>query len=186
MGLKFDMIACDHGLIWRKDPAKIITAYDRWSKQQPARKALVLFDTMWRSTQTMARAVYDGLMQTGVSVQLIDLRVTHRSDVVTELLDAAAIAVGSSTLKNSLLPRVAEVLTYIKGLRPKNKIAAAFGSYGWSGEAVRQINGYFEQMKVEVIDPGVRARYVPDHEALAPCVELGRKLGEAVNQRVRT
>ncbi len=184
MGLRFDMIACDHGLIWRKDPGKIIAAYDRWSKQQPARKALVLFDTMWRSTEIMARAVYDGLMQTGVSAQLIDLRVTHRSDVVTELLDAAAIAVGSSTLNNGMLPTVADVLTYIKGLRPKNKLAAAFGSYGWSGEAVKQINGYFEDMKIEVIDPGVRAKYVPDHEALEPCVQLGRKLGEAVNQKV--
>jgi flavorubredoxin len=186
MGLRFDMIACDHGLIWREDPSGIIAAYNRWSKQEPARKALVLYDTMWHSTETMARAVYDGLMQTGVSTQLIDLRLTHRSDVVTELLDARAVVVGSSTLNNGMLPVVADVLTYMKGLRPKNKIGAAFGSYGWSGEAVKLVNGYLEDMKVEVIDPGVRARYVPDHEALKPCLELGRKIGEAVNQSVPT
>ncbi len=185
MGLKIDMIACDHGLIWRKNPGKIIEAYDTWSRQEPARKALIIYDTMWHSTETMAKAIYDGLVQQGVSVKMMNLTHTHRSDVLTELLDAKAVIVGSSTLNNGILPSVADILTYIKGLKPKNKIGAAFGSYGWSGEAVKLITGALEDMKIEVIDPGVRVKYVPDHEALHPCVEFGKKIGAAINESVK-
>jgi flavorubredoxin len=185
MGLEIDMIACDHGLIWRKNPAKIIGAYDTWSRQEPTKKALVVYNTMWHSTETMAKAIVDGLMQQGVSVKLMNLASTHRSDILTELLDAKALIVGSSTLNNGIMPAVADILTYIKGLKPKNKIGAAFGSYGWSGEAVKIINGALEDMKIEVVDPGVRAKFVPDHEALHPCVELGKKIGVAINEAVK-
>ena len=184
MGLEIDMIACDHGLIWRKDPGKIIAAYDTWSKQEPTQKALVVYSTMWHSTETMAKAIADGLMQQGVSVKLMNLAVTHRSDVLTELLDAKALIVGSSTLNNGIMPVVADILTYIKGLKPKNKIGAAFGSYGWSGEAVKIITSALEDMKIEVVDPGIRVKFVPDHEALHPCVELGKKIGAAINESV--
>jgi flavorubredoxin len=186
MGLEIDMIACDHGLIWRKNIGKIIEAYDTWSRQEPTNKALIIYDTMWHSTETMAKAIYDGLVQQGVSAKLMNLEYTHRSDVLTELLDAKALIVGSSTLNNGMLPSVADVLTYIKGLKPKNKIGAAFGSYGWSGEAVKLITEALEDMKVNVIDPGVRAKYVPDHEALHPCVELGKKVGAAINESVKS
>jgi flavorubredoxin len=186
MGLEIDMIACDHGLIWRKNPGKIIGAYDKWSKQEPAKKALVIFDTMWQSTETMARAITDGLMQEGVSAKVMNLKFTHRSDVLTELLDAKALVVGSPTLNNGIMPSVADILTYIKGLKPRNKIGAAFGSYGWSGESVKIITKAFEDMKIEVADPGVRVKFVPDHEGLHPCVELGRKIGAAINASVKS
>jgi flavorubredoxin len=184
MGIAIDMIACDHGLIWRKNVGKIIEAYSRWSAQEPVRKAIIVYDTMWGSTETMAKAIADGLSQEGVSFKLMNLKHTHRSDVVTELLDAKALIVGSSTLNNGILPKVADVLTYIKGLRPKDKIGAAFGSYGWSGEAVKIIGGMLEDMKVEIVEPGVKVVYVPDHEALHPCVELGRKIGNAIKESV--
>jgi len=185
MGLEIDMIACDHGLIWRKNPAKIIEAYDKWSRQEPSNKALIIYDSMWQSTETMARAISDGLLQEGVSVKMMNLKFTHRSDVLTELLDAKALIVGSSTLNNGMLPAVSDVLNYIKGLRPKNKIGAAFGSYGWSGEALKQITGQLENMKIEVAAPGVKVRYVPDHEGLRPCVELGKKIGKAINTSLK-
>ncbi len=184
MGLEIDMIACDHGLIWRKNPGKIIEAYDKWSKQVTAKKAVIIYDTMWKSTETMAKAICDGLSQEGVSVKMANLECTHRSDVLTELLDAKALIVGSSTLNNGMLPSVADILTYIKGLRPANRIGAAFGSYGWSGEAVKLITAALEDMKIEVVDPGVRVKFVPDHEALHPCVELGKKIGAAINESV--
>jgi len=108
--------------------------------------------------------------------------VDHRSDVMTEVLDAKAIVLGSPTLNNTMLPRMADFLCYMGGLRPANKIGAAFGSYGWSGEAVRLINNALEDMKIEVVDPGVRLQYVPKHEGLRECVELGRKVGQAVKK----
>ena len=183
MGLEIEMIAPDHGLIWR-DPATILSVYDRWSKQESSRKAVIIYDTMWHSTEKMAKAVASGLVEEGVSVKMMNLRVNHRSDILTEVLDAKALLFGSSTLNNNIMPRMADILTYLRGLRPKDKLGAAFGSYGWSGEAVKQLNGAMEEMKIELVDEGVKIKNVPRHETLRDCVELGRKVGKAVKQAV--
>ena len=180
MGLALDMICPDHGIIWRRDPSKIINAYVEWSNQKPKRKAVVVYDTMWHSTETMAEAIVDALAQEGVDAQPMHLRNWHRSDIITEVLDAGAIIVGSPTLNNGLFPTVSDFLTYMKGLKPKNKIGAAFGSYGWSGEAVKLINRELEAMKFELIDPGVKIRYVPDDQGIEACYQLGKKTAEAL------
>lgn len=184
MGLEIEMIAPDHGLIWRHKPEQIIQAYDRWSKQQPARKALIIYDTMWRSTEMMAKAIYEGLLQEQIKVRMMSVKDIHATDVLTEVLDAKALIVGSSTLNNGMLPDVAGILTYLKGLRPLGKIGAAFGSYGWSGEAVKLINRALAEMKIDVVDDGVRVKYVPDHEVLRRCVQLGKKMGAAIRDSV--
>ena len=181
MALEIDTIAPDHGLIWRRNPEKIINAYAHWSRQECSRKALIIYDTMWKSTDLMAKAIADGLLQEGISIQLLDLKNNHRSDIMTEALEAKALIFGSATLNNSMLPTMADMLNYIGGLRPANRIGAAFGSYGWSGEAVKDINKALEAMKVSVVDPGMRVKYVPTHEDLHQCVELGRKIGKAIN-----
>lgn len=180
MGLALDMVCPDHGIIWRKDPAKIINAYVEWSQQKPKRKALVVYDTMWQSTEKMANVIVDGLGQQGVDAKPMHLRKWHRSDIMTEVLDAGAVIVGSPTLNNGLFPTISDLLTYMKGLKPLNKIAAAFGSYGWSGESVKLINSQLEDMKFEVIDPGVRIQYVPDEKGLAACYDLGSKIAQAL------
>ena len=180
MGLAIDMICPDHGIIWRKDPAKIINSYVEWSLQKPKRKALVIYDTMWHSTEVMAEAVVEALGHEGVDVKPMHLRAHHRSDIMTEVLDAGAIIVGSPTLNNGLFPTVSDFMTYMKGLKPKNKVAAAFGSYGWSGEAVKLINREFEEMKFDVIDPGVKINYVPDNQGIKACYELGKKIAKAL------
>jgi flavorubredoxin len=184
MDLKVDMIAPDHGVIWRRNPGKILGCYDEWSQQKSKIKALVIYDTMWKSTEMMAKAIVEGLVQEGVSVQLFDLATNHRSDIITEVLDAGALVVGSSTLNNLMLPRMADLLHYMKGLRPSTKIGAAFGSYGWSGEAVKLINTLMEEMRFTVIDPGINVQYVPAHDDLRKCVELGRKVAKALKQGV--
>jgi flavorubredoxin len=183
MNVRIDTIAPDHGLIWRSHPAEILEAYAAWARQEMRKKALVIYDTMWKSTETMAKAVLSGLLDEGINARLMDLRVNHRSDVATEALDAHAIVFGSSTLNNNMLPRMADMLTYLKGLRPQGRIGAAFGSYGWSGEAVQQITTVLEEMKFEIVDRGIRVRYVPSHDDLRACVELGRKVGAAIKQR---
>ncbi len=182
MNLDIDMIAPDHGLIWRSHPGKIIQSYDIWSSQQTKHKAVIVYDTMWHSTEMMAKAIGDGLAEEGVSVKLCDLKVNHRSEVMTEILDARAVIFGSSTLNNGMLPTVADMLCYVKGLRPIGRIGAAFGSYGWSGEAVKLITQSLEEMKFEVPDPGIRVKYAPTHEDLKRCRELGQKLGRSVMQ----
>ena len=180
LGLVIDIICPDHGIIWRKDPGKIINAYVEWSTQKPKRKALVIYDTMWQSTRKMAETIVEGLGEEGVEAKSMYLRSFHRSDIITEVLDAGAIIIGSPTINNGLYPTVSDFLTYLKGLRPKNKIAAAFGSYGWSGEAVKLIIKELDEMKFKVIDSGLMVQYVPDQEALAACFQLGKKIGGAL------
>ncbi len=180
MGLEIKTICPDHGIIWRKDPMKIIHTYVAWSKMEPTRKALVIYDTMWHSTERMAEAMAHSLINEGVNAKPMHLRKCHRSDIITEVLDAGAILVGSPTLNNGIFPTVADFLTYMKGLKPQNKISAPFGSYGWSGESVKLIAKALEEMKFDVIDPGVRIQYRPDEEALSACVALGKKVAQAL------
>ncbi|PHR30638.1 MAG: MBL fold metallo-hydrolase [Desulfotalea sp.] len=180
MNLDIKMIAPDHGVIWRTHQSKILAAYDKWSKNEADKKALIIYDSMWHSTETMAYAVNDGLLEAGVSTNMVNLQVHHRSDVMTQVLGAKAIILGSSTLNNGLLPRMAGFLMYMRGLKPTNKIGAAFGSFGWSGEAVGLLNTALTDMKIDVIEDGLKIKYVPDEEKLEECREMGRRVGKAV------
>jgi len=176
MNLEADMICPDHGVIFRKDPAKIVNAYVKWSGQAPKRKAVVIYDSMWHSTEKMAYAIVDALAQADVDVKPMHLRKCHRSDIITEALDAGAVIIGSPTLNNGLFPTVSDFLTYMKGLKPKSRIGAAFGSYGWSGEAVGLINQVLEEMKFNVLFPGLKVQYVPYNEGIKACLDLAEKI----------
>jgi flavorubredoxin len=178
-GLSFRIIAPDHGPIWRKETGGIIGSYAKWAAQKPEAKAVVVYATMWQSTEKMARAISEGLAAGGLHVKLMEMDATHRSDVAYELLGASVLAVGSPTLNNHLLPNIADILTYLKGLKPKNLIGAAFGSYGWSGEAVKQIEDVFAEMKIEKAE-GIRVKNVPNVELLSRCYELGKEMAEKV------
>jgi len=180
MGLIVDMICPDHGIIWRNDPAKIINSYVEWSLQKPKRKALVIYDTMWHSTEMMAEAIVEALGQEEVDARPMHLRSWHRSDIITEVVDAGAIIVGSPTLNNRLFPTVSDFLTYMKGLRPINKVVAAFGSFGWSGEAVKLISRELGEMKFNLIDPGLKIQYVPNDQDITACHDLGKRIAEAL------
>ena len=180
LAIPIDVICPDHGILWRKDPGKIINAYLGWCRQAPGRKAVVIYDTMWHSTEKMAETIVETLGEEGVNVKLMKLRTSHRSDIMTEIMDAGAIMFGSPTLNNGIFPTMGDMLTYMKGLKPLNKIGAAFGSYGWSGEAVKIINQQMEDMKFNVIDPGLRSQYIPDADGLAACRDLAKKVADAL------
>lgn len=183
LGIAINILAPDHGPIWRKDVNRVPEFYSKWAAQKPTRKAVVMYDTMWQSTATMARAIGDGLAAGGASAKLMPLRACHRSDVATEILDAGALVVGSPTMNNNMFPTVADALTYLRGLKPRNLIGAAFGSYGWSGEAVGQIKDVLSAMEVDLIGEGIRVRYVPDDDALAQCLSLGSLVAAELNER---
>jgi len=180
MKLDLRMICPDHGVIWRKDPGRIVQAYLDWCRQEPGKKAVVIYDTMWHSTEKMAEAINAGIMAEGVPSKPMNLRTWHRSEVMTEVFDARAVVVGSPTLNNGMFPTVADFLCYMKGLKPKNKIGAAFGSYGWSGEAVKLVENELTDMKIELAQPGLRTQFVPERPTLDACHEFGRKIGRAV------
>ena len=184
LGLSFRVIAPDHGPVWRKDVGGIIGRYEEWASQKPTAKAVVVYATMWHSTEKMARAISEGLAAEGLQVRFMSMDEVHRSDVAYEVLGAGAIAVGSPTLNNNILPNMADILTYLKGLRPKNLVGAAVGSYGWSGESIRQIEEALAEMKVETAGESVRVKHAPDGEVLARCHELGVRMAQQVKSRL--
>ncbi|MCK9197558.1 MAG: flavodoxin domain-containing protein, partial [Syntrophales bacterium] len=175
-GMTFKYIAPDHGPVWRKDIGGIIGKYGDWAAQKPTRKAVVVYGTMWHSTELMARAISEGLADGGAIARCMSLDVFHRSDVAYEILDAGALVIGSSTLNNNILPPVADVLTYLKGLRPVNIMGASFGSYGWSGEAPGQIADILKEMKIEVMAEPIKVQHVPRENDLARCYALGEEI----------
>ncbi len=178
LGLEFDLVAPDHGPIWRSRFGMITDAYAKWSEQAPTLKAVVVYDTMWGSTATMARAIADGLAAGGATPRLVPLQGSHRSDVAAELLEAGALLVGTPTINNNFFPSLGDVFSYLKGLRPRNLVGAAFGSYGWSGEGVAQVNAMLEEMKVELVSDGLSVQFVLDEERLEECRALGQSVAE--------
>ncbi|MFZ5428241.1 MAG: FprA family A-type flavoprotein [Thermodesulfobacteriota bacterium] len=184
LGWDIDMIAPDHGLIWRGEGvARVLADYRRFAEQKPANKAVIFYDTMWRSTEKMAHAIAEGLVEAGTPVRVMSLKSDHHSDVMAEVFESGAVLAGSATHNNGVLPLVAAMLTYMKGLKPQNKVAAAFGSYGWSGEALKHVSESLAAMHFEVIE-GVRAKNRPSHEQLKACVELGRTVAKALQAKV--
>ena len=191
LNLEIDMIAPDHGLIWRTNPVNpnsmgpgtILGLYDGWSKRQTIDKALVIYDSMWESTAKMAKAIGSAIAREGVTVKMMNLQVNHRSDIMTEVLDSKALVFGSATLNNGPLPRISDFLTYLKGLKPKGRVGAAFGSYGWSGEAVKVVSQALEAMEIELVNPGLRVKYVPTEEHFDQCRELGKQIADAVKSK---
>jgi len=180
IGLAPEIIAPDHGPIWRKRLDWILGLYREWAEGKRKRKVVVVYDTMWKSTEKMAQAIGEGAIGAGAQVKLINIRAADRSDVATETLDAGALVVGSPTINNNMFPTVADTLVYLKGLKPRVPVGAAFGSYGWSGEGVKQVAGHLEEMQIELVDEGLKVLYVPGEEDLARCRELGEKVARAI------
>jgi len=180
MGIPIDMIGPSHGLIWRKNPGRIIEAYVNWSQGKVGEKVLVVYDTMWGSTETLAKAILKGLMEEKVEARLLHLRSNHRSDIIEEMLEAKAILLGSPTLNNGMFPTMGDFLTYMKGLKPNGKIFALFGSHGWGGGAVREMRRILEQEKFEVWENEISVQFIPDSEEIKKAIEFGKGFAKKV------
>ena len=179
-GLEIEMIAPSHGVIWRKNIPVILEAYDRWTQHKPEKKVLIVFDTMWKATEMMADAIMEGVLEYDIDARLLNVHSSHITELATEILDAAGVAVGSPTLNMSLMPQVACVLTYWKGLRPQDKVGFAFGSYGWSKNGgAAEVEKYLKEMKVELTTPALYVKFVPTEDDLETCREAGRGLAQA-------
>ena len=134
--LDLDMIAVGHGVLWRSHIEDILAAYEKWSEGVLEERAVVVFDSMWGSTEKLARAITDAFTARKIPVSYFDLRVDEISDAITEILTSKYLAVGSPTLNNQMMPNIAAFLSYLKGFVPKGRQAFAFGSYGWGGQSV--------------------------------------------------
>lgn len=179
-GLTCCMIAPSHGVIWRKDPSKIIKAYLDWSAGVSKKKIVIVYDTMWGSTDKMARAIADGAISEGVDVKLLKLRASDNTEALTEILDAKAVLVGSPTINNGIFPTIGSFLTYVTGLKPKDKLWSFFGSFGWGGGAVRGMAEIARKAGFQVREPGLEIKYIPDQEDLKKCFELGKQIATEI------
>ncbi|KPL19132.1 MAG: MBL fold metallo-hydrolase [candidate division Zixibacteria bacterium SM23_81] len=182
LSLPVDMIGPSHGIIWRKDPLQIVKKYQEWAAQRPEQRAVVIYDTMWDGTRRMAEAIGDGLTDVGVDHKILHAVVTDRNDLLVEVFRAKTVVVGSPTLNNSVLPTIAPLLYDLKGLKFKNKLGAAFGCYGWSGEGVKVIEEQLDQAKIPVIREGIKCKWQPRAEDLEACRSFGREVGKATKK----
>lgn len=182
LGLEIDMIAPDHGIIWRKDIAKILQMYRDMASGAAELSVAIIYDTMWNSTELMAEPIMQGVKAEGVECKVIKLRATPMSGAIKEFWKARGTIIGSPTLNNILFPSVAEFLTHLRGLRPKLRLMGAFGSHGWSGGAVREAYTEFEKMGLETVQPGVEIQFKPSAEDKQKCFEFGREFARRVKE----
>ena len=180
LNIPIKMIAPSHGVIWRDGPAKIITAYLKWAKNETKHKAVVVYETMWGATENMARKITEGLIDSGLEVKLFDITQSDRTEVIKEMLDAKGYLIGSSTHNNGMLTSIAGFLEFLKGLKPKNRMASVFGSYGWAGGAVKDIENILKETGIEIVQPGLGIQYIPDEIELKNCVEFGRNFAQRI------
>jgi flavorubredoxin len=174
LGLPIKVIAPSHGLIWRKDPLQIVTRYLEWAKgERTEDKVVITWDTMWQSTTKLARAIAEGIRSQGLTPLLKLIPHSDRSDIMAELLEAKGIVVGSSTIHNDILPTVAPILSDFEVLKPKGKKAAAFGSFGWGGGAVKRIQESMERGKMELVMDPFTVKWVPTDEELDQAYQFG-------------
>ncbi len=182
LGLEIEMIAPDHGVIWRGEPMRPVEMYLDMAEGKTNLRVAVIYDTMWHSTEIMTQPIMQGIKDEGVDCKVIKLRATPMSVAIKEFWKSRGVLVGSPTLNNEVFPSVAEFITHLRGLRPSNRIAGAFGSYGWGGGAVRWLYQEFEHMKLERFEPGMQVQYRPSQEEEQKCYEFGCEFARAVKE----
>ena len=176
-GLEIGMICPSHGVIWRQNIPDIIARYQAWSANETDGSAVVVYDSMWHSTETMAKTVAETFREEGIAVKLYDLKVSHHSDIISDILTAKYIAVGSPTLNNNMLPTVAGFLTYLRGLAPKGRIGFAFGSYGWGGQSIGQVEQALDGCGFDKLCESVKIQYIPRKQSLD---ELAQRVRDGI------
>ncbi len=181
LNLPIDIIATSHGVIWRDNPTQIVEKYIAWANSYQENQITILYDTMWDGTKRMAEAISKGIVEKDkdVNVKLFNVANSDKNDVITEIFKSKIILVGSPTIGGGILSAIAEILEVIKGLRFKNKKAASFGCYGWSGESIKVIRDHLEKSGFSVINDGIRALWNPDQESIEKCIEFGRKIANS-------
>lgn len=182
LGLAIEIVAPDHGIIWRKDPGKVFRMYLDIANGKANLSVAIVYDTMWQSTEKMIVPITEGILAEGVGVKVIKLRATPMSVAIREFWKARGALIGSPTLNNITYPSVAEFLTHLRGLRPKNRLVGAFGSYGWGGGAVKEIYEDFKRMGLDAVEPGLQILYRPSLQDEETCFQFGKEFAQKVSE----
>jgi anaerobic nitric oxide reductase flavorubredoxin len=182
LNLPVSMIAPSHGVLWREDPLQIVKAYRAWAEQKPEPTAVIVYDTMWRATERMAHAIGEGLGEAGVDYKIFHAALSDVNDVATEIFKSRLVLYGCCTHNAGLLSHLMPLIEHVKGLKMKNKIGAAFGSHGWSGEGVAKLEQHLRESGIEVVREGLRCKWQPGSAELQACRAAGRELGAQVRK----
>lgn len=184
LNLPVDMICPSHGIIWRDQPLQIVNKYMEWAKGYQENQVTILYDTMWNSTRKIAETIAEGIksVNSNINIKLYNCARSDKNDIITEIFKSKAILLGSPTVNNGILYAISGILEMIKGLKLKNKKAAAFGSYGWSGEAVKLFTKELNESGFEVMNEGIRVLWNPNEEAIEKCIEYGKNIGEMLKK----
>ncbi|MGE5372512.1 MAG: anaerobic nitric oxide reductase flavorubredoxin [Solirubrobacterales bacterium] len=182
LNLPLNMILPSHGVIWRDNPAQIVEQYAAWADAYQEAQVTIVYDTMWDGTRKMAEAIADGIRlgNPALTVKLYNISRSDKNDVMTEVFKSKAILVGSPTINRGILSAVAAFLEESGGLRFKNKKAAAFGAFGWSGESVKLISARLQENGFELVNDGLRIPWSPDEAQRGTCVDFGREFAAAL------
>lgn len=182
MNLKIDLVAPSHGIIWRENIGLIMDLYAKWANNYQEDQITLIYDTMWQSTRKMAESIAEGIQQASpnTTIKILNAVKNDKNDILVEVFKSKAILVGSPTINNGFSYAIAGILEMIKGLKFKNKKAASFGSYGWSGEAAKQIKEFLEESKFAIVNDGIRVNWAPDQETIEQLREYGRKFVEEI------
>jgi putative flavoprotein len=182
MNLKIDLVAPSHGIIWRENIGLIMDLYAKWANNYQEDQITLIYDTMWQSTRKMAEAIAEGIHQASpnTTIKILNAVKNDKNDILVEVFKSKAILVGSPTINNGFSYAIAGILEMIKGLKFKNKKAASFGSYGWSGEAAKLIREFLEESKFAIVNDGIRVNWAPDQETIEQLREYGRKFVEEI------
>ncbi|MFH1368453.1 MAG: flavodoxin domain-containing protein [Elusimicrobiota bacterium] len=178
MKLPIKVIAPSHGIIWRKDPMKIVNAYVNWSKGEPRGGAVIVYETMWGATEKMAKKIAEGISDSGIDVKLYDVTQTDITQIIDDMYYARGYVFGSSTHDNNMLPAIAGFLHFFEGLKPKGRMGAAFGSFGWAGGAVKAIEEVVKKSGVEMPLPSIGVQFMPSEDDLNKCREFGKEFAK--------
>ncbi|MFA7673957.1 MAG: anaerobic nitric oxide reductase flavorubredoxin [Clostridia bacterium] len=178
LNLKIDIIAPSHGIIWRDNPVQIIEKYMQWCNDYQENQITIIYDTMWNGTRALAEKICEGIRSKdpSLSVKLYNLPKSDPNDVIAEVFRSKIILVGSPTVNNCILHSVAGFIHFMKGLKFKNKKAAAFGCYGWSGESVKILNELLMDAGFEIQNEGLKVQWAPTPEQLVSAAEFGKGL----------
>lgn len=180
--LKLDMICPSHGVIWRDRAQQIVDQYLKWADNYQESQITLVFDSMWDSTRKIAEAIAVGIQNAdpAVTIKIYNAATEDKNDILTEVFKSKAILVGSSTINNGYLSSIVSLIEMMKGLKFKNKKAAAFGSYGWSGEAVNQMSQMLARAGFTVVNKGIRTLWVPDEKAVQECIVYGEQFARVL------
>ncbi len=178
--LPVSMICPSHGVIWREDPLQIVNQYMKWAKNYKENQVTILYDTMWNATRLMAEAIAAGIKEKDeeITIKLFNCANTDKNDLIADIFKSKMVVMGSSTINRGILSAMAAILEMVKGLGFKDKKAAVFGSYGWSGESTHVISEALSAAGFEVVNDGLKLLWKPDEEGLSKCKAFGNEIAE--------